>query len=568
MTTSCLQCRTGFEVTEEDIAFLKRLSPIIGGQEFPLPEPTMCPDCREQRRLAVANQLTLFKGVCSVSGDTVVTNIHPQSPYTIIRQDLWYSDAWDPESYGRSIDFSRPFFEQWHELSIAVPRPSLFTGYQYDENSDYTNHSGKNKNCYMIFDSDENRDCYYSYSINSCRDCMECFRVRKSELCYGCIDAIQCYNSGFLQDCENCTDSMYLKNCVGCKNSLMCSNLRNKENYIENKPATAEEVQRVRTMLQTRAALAGAEKRFTALVLEYPQKYMHGVQNESVLGDYLTNCKNAYTCFDSSDLWDCRYVYQAFMALKDSMDIQECGEGEKMYECAFVGYGANTVHFSTHILGDSSDVLYSSYCPHSKNLFGCIGMRHKQYCILNKQYTKEEYETLVPKLIKHMRNTPLRLPDGSYAGQEWGEFFPMQYSYAAYNETLAQDYYPLTKEEATARGYIWRDADPTESRPATKDIPDGINEVPDDITHELFACDSCRKNFRIIPQELSLYRRFSLPLPTACFSCRLAAKRALRNPRKLWNRECAKCQKEIATSYSPERPEIVVCEECYLKEMY
>jgi hypothetical protein len=41
----------------------------------------------------------------------------------------------------------------------------------------------------------------------------------------------------------------------------------------------------------------------------------------------------------------------------------------------------------------------------SSNLFGCIGLRGKEYCILNKQYTKEEYEALVPKIIEKMKES-------------------------------------------------------------------------------------------------------------------------------------------------------------------
>jgi hypothetical protein len=31
---------------------------------------------------------------------------------------------------------------------------------------------------------------------------------------------------------------------------------------------------------------------------------------------------------------------------------------------------------------------------------------------------------------------------------EWGEFFPLPLSPFGYNETVAQDYFPLTSEEA------------------------------------------------------------------------------------------------------------------------
>jgi hypothetical protein len=34
---------------------------------------------------------------------------------------------------------------------------------------------------------------------------------------------------------------------------------------------------------------------------------------------------------------------------------------------------------------------------------------------------------------------------------EWGEFFDPQLSYYGYNETIAMEYHPLTKEEALER---------------------------------------------------------------------------------------------------------------------
>jgi len=59
-----------------------------------------------------------------------------------------------------------------------------------------------------------------------------------------------------------------------------------------------------------------------------------------------------------------------------------------------------------------------------------------------------------------------------------------------------------------------------------------------------------------------------IPLPLQCFECRHLARFKLRNPRKLWNRPCMKCGKEMETTYQPSRPEIVYCEPCYLAEVY
>ncbi len=548
---SCRQCAKPFDVLPEDLAFLEKLSPVIGGKKQLIAPPTLCPECRQQRRCAQGNQMYLYKRPCSFTGEMVVSNYYPEAPYPVYKQEVWYSDQWDATSYGRDIDFNRPFFEQYAELLQVVPRYALHTTYQYDENSEYVNYCTKNKNCYLIFDSDLNRDCYYSYSINTSESCVDCFRAGKSELCYECVDCQQCYGSAWLQDCENCSGSMFLKNCIGCKNCLMCSNLRNKEYYVENKKVDKQTFEKIRAMLTSRTAIKGARERFEKLKLEYPQKYMHGTQNENVLGDYLTQCKNAWQCFDSRNLWDCRRNYQGWMATKDSMDTQEVGDCQLMYESAFSGSACEKFAFCTHCFY-GSDLFYCNFCMHCKNCFGCVSMNRKEYCILNKQYTKDEYEKLVPKLIEHMRKTG-----------EWGELTPVSMASFAYNESLAQHYFPLTPEEARKRGWQWREEDPKAKLPPTAAAPDAIDQVQETITHEMLACETCRKNYRIIPQELAFYKQNRLPVPARCFDCRHKDRSNQRNPRVLYDRECDNCSKKIETTYAPDRPEKIFCEECY-----
>jgi len=567
---TCTQCSTGFEILEDDLQLLDRLSHTIGGVKLSLPPPTKCPDCRSQRRMAHVNQLSLYERTCDLTGTSILSNIRPESPYKVYRQEDWYSDKWDALDYGQKFDFSRPFFEQWQEVLTNTPRPNVFTGYQYDENCEYTNHAGKNKNCYLIFDSDENRDCYYSYSLNQCENCVDCFRARKSELCYECIDSVKCYSSAYLQDCDNCTDSMFLKSCTGCKNCLMCSNLKNKEYYVENKPVSKEEYKRFREMLSSYSTLQSAAQRFEKLKLEYPQRYLHGIQNENVVGDYLVNCKNAYYCFDSEDLWDCRYVTQGFMPLKNCMDIHECGDGELLYESSVAGYGIHSCLFSNHTLANMNNMIYCTLCNHSKNCFGCVGVQRKEYCILNKQYSKEEYEELVPKIVDHMRNAPLR-SSGASEGQagEWGEFFPVEISTYGYNESLAQDYYPLSKKEVEARGWKWVDeVEKKDQNTGPKvELPDSIDDVTEDICTKILTCEETGQQYKIIPQELKFYKQLRLPLPRISFFQRYKHHLKMRNPRILHDRTCDKCGVDIQTSYEPSRPEKIYCEPCYQKSL-
>jgi hypothetical protein len=184
-----------------------------------------------------------------------------------------------------------------------------------------------------------------------------------------------------------------------------------------------------------------------------------------------------------------------------------------------------------------------------------------RYCILNKQYSKEAYETLMPRIIAHMQKTG-----------EWGEFFPASCRPFAYNESLAQVYFPLSREEVLKRGWKWHE-EPLEPLRVSriikgKDLPDTIDDIPDDILNWAIECDVTGKPFRIIRQELEFYRSMRLPVPRLHPDERHRRRMALRNPRKLWNRTCGKCQGPIMTSYAPERPEIVYCEKCYLASVY
>lgn len=552
MQKTCSLTGQSFEVSDKDLAFLAEISPTFAGKTYSIPAPTLCPEERERRRAAQVNELYLYKRKCDLSGKDILSNIHPSSPYKVYEQEDWYSDKWDPIDYGRDFDFSRPFFDQYLELCKDVPHPNLFTGYQYDENCDYTNYAGKNKNCYLIFDSDESWDCYFSYSINGCKNCSDCYRARRCELCVQCIDCEGCYNSMYLQNCENCTDSAFLENCIGCKNCLMCSNLRNKEYYVENKPVTPEQFEQYRQALGSRQNVSAARERFTQLKLQHPHKYIHGIQNENVIGDYLTQCKDADHCFDSERLWDCHYVYQAFMPLKNCLDIHECGDGERMYECSVFGYGVNTALFCANGLEQLSDMYYSTFCFHGSKLFGCCGLRHKQYCIFNKQYSPEEYEILCGKIIEHMQSTG-----------EWGEFFPMYTSPFAYNETLAQDWHPLTKEQVQKLGLEWRDPDTKEYQPTNVQLPDNIKQADESLCSGILACATCGKNYKLLKQELALRKQMNVPLETQCFHCSNKDRRESRNPRVLHCRQCIQCSKQLQTTFAPDRPEHILCEQCY-----
>jgi hypothetical protein len=298
--------------------------------------------------------------------------------------------------------------------------------------------------------------------------------------------------------------------------------------------------------------------------------------SENVSGNGIESSHNCHYSFDIAGNADSKYVWRILdEGGMDNYDITVATKPTLAYE----GQGAGFGHGSKFSLS-SGDTSYSHYthscisgCSYN---FGCVGLTNKQYCILNKQYTKEEYEALVPKIIAHMNAMPYK--DAKGRVYPYGEYFPPELSPLGYNETMAQEYFPLTKEEALSKGYTWRDPD-VKTHTITKraeDLPDHIKDVDDLILGEAIGCahgggcmHQCTVAFKIIPSELQFYRKADLPLPRLCPNCRHYERLAQRNPMKLWRRKCMRegCTNEFETSYAPERKEIVYCESCYQKEV-
>jgi hypothetical protein len=292
----------------------------------------------------------------------------------------------------------------------------------------------------------------------------------------------------------------------------------------------------------------------------FPVRYFNGEKNEDSTGNFINDCKNSRYCFDCFELEDCKYSSQLFMS-RDCQDIFTWGRpGELLYYCTATGDHAYRNAFCVSC-ANGKELLYDIQCMNSEHLFGCAGLRKNSCCVLNRQYSKEDYQRLVPKIIAHMRQTG-----------EWGEFFPAHLSHFGYNESIAQDYEPITKDEALQRGCNW--CDYSAPLPQTKktllasELPDDISSAPADILDSAIVCEASGRPFRLIQQELRFLQANQIPLPRRHPNVRYQDRLALRNPRKLFARSCNRCSKPLQTSYAPDRPEKILCEQCYLEEVY
>lgn len=559
MQKTCKQCNAAFQITDDDLKFYDKVSPVIAGEKYQIPAPTLCPDCRQQRRMAFRNERKLYQRKCDLTGKQIISIYSPDKPLIVYDQKEWWSDKWDALDYAREYDPARSFFEQFRDLWLTVPQMNVRN--ENNLNSDFCNLTANCKNCYLVFESSNNEDCLYGYWLQKCSDCADTSYSHESILCYEADNCYNCYRLLWSRDCANCSDSACLIDCTGCKNCLFCVSLHQKEYCIYNKQYTREEYEKERKKYRDGSWRTTQKnlREFESFVLKFPKKYAHSVHAENCSGDYIRQSKNCISCFHAHDAEDCKFGEHVWRDSKNNRDVSTVGrEAELVYESINTALGAMHDLFCIQCWSGTADLTYCIGCFSSQNCFGCIGLRHKRYCLLNKQYSKEEYEKLVPKIIRRMEKMG-----------EWGEFFPPKISEFGYNETVAAEQFPLNEEDALKRGFKWHGQERLEKYEGGKTlIPDNIADVGDEILKEILTCENCGKNYRIIRQELDFYRKIDVPVPHHCPDCRYKNRMHHRNPNQLYIRACAKCQAEIQTTYAPDRPEIVYCEKCYLKVVY
>ncbi len=557
MKKPCVACAEPFETSSDELAMLERLSPIIAGNPISLPAPLHCPACRQQRRTAFRNDSHYYKNTCSSCKKQVISIYSPDKGLPILCHECFWSDQWSALQYGRPFVFSRNFAEQFRELKKAVPRLCIFN--TQSENSDYTVHSSRNKNCYMCSSIIDAENVYFSDFIFHCLDCIDCFSCERMELCSSCIFSEDCYNSDWLKLCFNLTDSMYCIDCKGGSRILGCVGRRNASNQILNVSVTSKEFDTARERLLTDSKyrqefMQNVEK----LRLTMPVPHLWEIGSEQCTGNYLFHSKNVRHGYNTKYFEDCFYVFEGHRN-KDCFDIMRAGDCELLYDCT------NVIDLKMsafcNLTYQCDQLLYCDNCHGCSNCFGCFGLKRAKYCVFNAQFTKEEYEALIPKIIEHMRKT-----------KEWGEFPTPAISSFGYNESKASEWYPLGKTEVLKRGWQWSDYEqslPEGMKGIDADrLPENITDIPDDIlTYTIHSAESDQP-FRIIPQELKLYRKKGLPVPRLHPRERMLKLSTVQNRHTLYPRSCAKCQQAIQTTYAPDRPEIVYCEPCYLKTVY
>ncbi len=581
-TRTCQNCKKGFSIEAEDFSFYDKIK---------VPPPTFCSYCRAERRFAFRNERKLFKAKSAFTGENIFSLYPPSALRKVVTDQEWFSDSWDPMEYGREFDFSRDFFSQFFELEKDVPAYALNVERMID--SPYAANAATLKDCYLCFNSNSSENCLYGNDFFLSKNCIDDSHVNSSEKCYECFWLQNCYKCYFTIMSVECHNMWFSRDCLGCNDCFGCTNLRKASYCIFNQQYTKEEYFKILSemRLDTKAGINEARTNARAFWKTQINKYHQGLQNLNFSGSYVSHSKNVTESYMVKGGEDVRYSQYASVAkIKDCLDYSIWGQDvELCYETSVCGENVYNVRFSWDCWPNNNNIEYSTHLKSCKDCFGCVGLRNKQYCIFNTQYTKEEYMALREKIIEHMNALPYT--DSRGLIYRYGEFFPIEFASFGYNNSLAFQHFLKDKEEIVANNYGWIDEEPGKYAVTKKsdEIPDSIGEVGEDITKEILECGVCNRPFRILADEFNFLKSESLPIPSHCSECRHERRISDRFKISLYDNHCmcagkkdetgqftntvqhihgdVPCSELFRTGFNPKDGDIVYCEKCYQQEI-
>ncbi len=546
ITKTCITSGKTFTVSEAEQKYCT---------ERNIPLPQQHPFERLKHIANFRNRIHLYNTTCAKTQKPILSCFPPEKNYTVYDIEAWSGDRWEATDYGQSYDSSRSFWDQYEELLKKVPLPNLNVVSGTMENSNYVNGAMNLKNCYLCFSTLDSVDCMFCWATFNSQNIVNSINCYFSEIAYECRDIEKCYNCFYIESCQNCSDSYFLLGCQSCKHCYGCVNLNNREYCWYNEQLSKDEYEkRLASVNLGSIQVVGAERStFKEFSKQFPTKYYRGKSIEKSDGNYISNCKDTHNAFFCTDCVD---VENSLVLLKskDCFGVVSSKACELTYNSQS-GMNYNCQYCNESLVGNRN-LAWCMFTNGSTDCFGCVSLKKKQYCILNKQYSPEEYFKLVAQIKQAMIDR-----------EEYEDFFPRRLSPFYYNESDSMIYFPATKEDATKNGFSWKDENAATSENHYIP-PDDISAVTDDILQQTLVCVKTGKKYRLTKQELDFYRRFKIPVP------RIAPLERVNNfanqmfdIRELTIIACSQCQKSLTSVYNPAQQQ-VLCEECYLQSTF
>jgi len=547
-------CEGEFNIEEGDIGFLKT---------FRVPPPNFCPTCRRMRRFVHMGLLRLFKRPCDAPGHTesMISVFSEGCPFPVFDYKYFTGGEFDPYSYGVLYKEGEDPMGVLSTMRKSFPVPSFLNRDPASINSDYSNGGRDTKNVYYAGGCFSVENAWYCSLVNKSKDIMDSRAIHNSDHIYSSAFVDNSYKSSFLYFSKDCSESMFLFDCRNSTNCFGCIGLRNAKYCVWNEQLSKEAYENFMQAVHplTRDKIKQYDKSFWALVKQTPVNASMNTAVNGVSGVLLENSKDLINVTDSERSEHIRHS-DGCIAHKDSMDVTFSGGSSLLYSATNIGSLSNNVKFS--VAGKfCTDSEFIFNCRNVSNSFMCFGLQNKSYCVLNKQYTSEEYFALVDTIKTDMMQR-----------REYGDGLGFEFSAQAYNFSHAQVSFPLTDEEIIKfGGYIAPEPDTNAGTTVVlsgRDIPETIEGTKDDIINFAIKCEVTGRPFRITESELQFYRAMQLPIPWVHPSLRIQNHFTMVPLGISYEADCAKCNQSISSLFDPKQGYTLYCEKCYQQEVY
>lgn len=485
----CITCLGDFEITKKEQEFIK---------QFEVPAPDECYECRLKKMMSFWPSIwRWYNRKCDATGDTIITNYPANARFSVYKMNYFNSDSWTPDFL--ELDFNKSFFSQFKTLQEKTPRPHQL--WDNIENCLYCDDIRNSKSCYLSSSILDCENLYYSYRNLRCKDSTDLVFCWDINLSTSLVFWKNCYKVNYSVFVTECSESMFLYDCKNVKNCFMSWNLRNKQYCIKNKQYSKDEYFKKLWEYDfwSRKVILNLKNEFEDnLKNEAYHPENRNEMSENVDWNFVTNSKNIENWFlieDSEDSVNCfRWIF------KYSMDGLSILESDKCYSVNMSAYIYNIKFSSYSIRCKNSE--YLDNCVDLDNCFLCVWIKNKKYNILNKEYSKEEYEELLPKIKMKM-----------WKDWEYWKFLPYSMMYTGYNTTIARLYFPETKESVAKLWWYWEDwHESIQERSEIIELPDNISDISESKNWITVTCEKTKKNFNFINEAILLHKKLNAPL--------------------------------------------------------
>lgn len=290
------------------------------------------------------------------------------------------------------------FFQELQRILYNIPKAAARI--ESSENCEYCDNVYYSQNLLFCFDMANCKDSYFTYDSYMAIQCVDCDYAVECESCYESVDTVKCFNCDFLFDCLDMRDSMHCHNCHNCHDVFGCVNLANKSYCIFNRQLSEEEYKQ---LLPKYKSLP--KEKINEIILQiksqHPRRQVKAAYNEnSPYGNYIYHNKNCYLSFDAGHNENCAYLYDSFYN-RYSMDMTYASRyNEQAYEIV----ESNKINESAYVVNSDScrNSFYLFDCKGVTDSIGCVGLRSRRFCILNRQLSEEEYKSMSQDLFREL----------------------------------------------------------------------------------------------------------------------------------------------------------------------